>query len=124
MNWVAESLTKSSRKPCLVAENGSLSYGDLQHRVSLIGRRFAERAWGPGTRIFLAANDDRHVLCLTLAAIAHGLVPVMADPASPPAAAAILRQVAGTAQAVLDISLAESWGFAGYREIDLWQIRP
>jgi long-chain acyl-CoA synthetase len=124
MNWIGESLTTRVNKPCLVAESGSLSYADLRRHVGQIGRRFAERGWSPGTRIFLAATDDRHALCLTASAIAHGLVPVMADPASPPAAAAILRQVADTRAAVVDTSLAENWGFAGDREIDLWQIRP
>jgi long-chain acyl-CoA synthetase len=123
MNWIDVIARAPAKKPCLVAEHGTLSYGELLHFMRRIGGGFATRGWKQGQRVFVAAGDDRHLLCLALAALANGLVPVIADPASPPAAAAVLRQVADTPAAVLDAALAASWGWSA-SDPNLWLIRP
>ncbi len=120
MNWIDLIARAPAKKPCLITEHGALTYGELLHYMRRIGGGFVTRGWRPGRRIFLAANDDRHVLCAAMAALANGLVPVMADPAAPAPAAAVLRQVADTDACILDLALAESWGISA----DVWQIRP
>lgn len=121
MNWIDAIARAPAKKLCLVAEKGTLTYGDLLSRVQRIGRGFSDRGWKSGTRLFLATTDDRHTLCFVMAAITNGLVPVMADPGSPPAAAAVLRQVANTAAAAIDAALAERWGLDP-TDPNLWQI--
>ncbi len=121
MNWLDAIARAPAKKPCLVAEHGSLAYGDLLRYMRRIGGEFAERGWKPGTRLFIAATDDRHTLCLAMTAMAGGLVPVLADPASPPAAAGILRQVADTPAAAVDAALAQRWGW-DTGDPGLWQI--
>ena len=121
MNWIDAIARAPAKKPCLVAEKGTLTYGDLLHYMRRIGRGFADRGWKSGTRLFIGATDDRHTLCLAMAAMANGLVPVMADPGSPAAAAAILRQVADTPAAAVDAALAERWGLDP-ADPNLWQI--
>lgn len=123
MNWIDVIARAPAKKPCLVAEHGTLSYGELLHYMRRIGGGFAARGWKQGQRIFIAAGDDRHLLCLAMAALASGLVPVIADPASPPPAAAVLREVADTPAAVVDAALAASWGWCD-GDPNLWLIRP
>ncbi len=121
MNWLDVIARGPARKPCLVTELGTLSYGELLHYARRVCGGFARRGWVPGTRIFLAVSDDRHALCLVAAALANGLVPVLADPTLPSAAAAILRHVANTRAVVIDVALANSWGLADDHD-NIWQI--
>ncbi|MBI3675249.1 MAG: AMP-binding protein [Proteobacteria bacterium] len=109
-DWSAAIKRVPASKPLLVAERGTLLYGEFADHVARLGGAFEARGWKRGSRLMIASRDDRIVLAVVVAALVHGLVPVMADPDAPEPAATILREVSRPDAFVIDAMIAAAWG--------------
>lgn len=85
----ARSLARSS-KPLVTAEQGSLSYRELQERVGRTARLFAGLGLAPGDRIVLCTGQDIALASIFLSALRCGITTVLLNPEARPAELATL----------------------------------
>jgi long-chain acyl-CoA synthetase len=109
-DWLAALERAPVAKPLLVTERGTLRYGEFAGYVRRLGGEFEARGMKRGSRLMIASHDDRLVLALTVAALCHGQVAVVADPDAPAPAAQILREVSRPDAIIADAAIAQAWG--------------
>lgn len=108
-------------KACLVSDGRTLSYGDLCRYADLIAADFERRAWVAGTRLVIVTQNDHYALCLMMAALQAGLVPLIADPEARATEAMSVLVVAKIGAAVIDDGLLATWPLEAHH-IPCWPL--
>jgi long-chain acyl-CoA synthetase len=101
-----------ARKPWLVTEDRSLSFGDLAERARRLAGLFAERGVAMGDRVVIASRDDAEAALLLVGLIANGVTAILLDPDTPQARAEALIAKARPALVLADRALIAGWALA------------
>jgi len=88
----AEHLARTPHAPAVVDENGSVSYQDLEYAATMLAGTLQAAGAGPGERVAVALDRNRHVVTALLAVLKVGAAYVPVDARHPPDRVAMILQ--------------------------------
>jgi amino acid adenylation domain-containing protein len=74
---------KSPRAPAIIDAQGTLSYAELEYSANQLAAQLLSRGAGPGARVAIFMERDRHLIIALLATMKAGAAYVPIDPAHP-----------------------------------------
>jgi long-chain acyl-CoA synthetase len=121
MNLASVLLARAGREPgaiALVAEAGSLTYGELDERSARLAAAHFGRL-GPGVRVGLLAGNSPAFVVAYLATLRAGMVAVPLDPSAPAAELSRALSTVGAGLVVAADAYRDHPGLAGYDVVAL-----